>query len=206
MLWYHYFALVSLGICLLGMLAHLLRLVRRGKPVDFAPPAGKIAPAVRYSFTGAMHPAKKESAFLHLPTYTAGVIYHLGTFLSLPLFIIALMKVSLPLPLEFIFTGFLLISGSCGIGILVKRMIKRELRGLSSTDDYLSNILVTLFQFFTAAYFFVLALQPVYFVVVALLLLWLPLGKLKHALYFFAARYHLGVFYGWRGVWPPQSN
>jgi hypothetical protein len=45
-----------------------------------------------------------------------------------------------------------------------------------------------------------------YFIAISLLFLYFPLGKLKHAIYFFAARYQLGFFYGWRGVWPPQNN
>ena len=34
----------------------------------------------------------------------------------------------------------------------------------------------------------------------------MPLGKLRHAVYYFAARYHLGFFYGWRNVWPNKEN
>jgi hypothetical protein len=34
-------------------------------------------------------------------------------------------------------------------------------------------------------------------------MLYIPAGKLRHTVYFFAARYHLGYFFGWRGVWPP---
>ena len=34
----------------------------------------------------------------------------------------------------------------------------------------------------------------------------MTVGKLKHVVYFFAARYHLGFFYGWRNVWPPHKT
>jgi hypothetical protein len=47
---------------------------------------------------------------------------------------------------------------------------------------------------------------PYYFICAGLLFLYLPLGKLKHSLYFFAARYHLGFFYGWRGIWPVKNH
>ena len=117
------------------------------------PASGKERTAVAYSFTGAMSPLKKESAFLHLPTYSAGLIYH---------------------------------------------------RGLSSPDDYISNILVTIFQFTTALVILIPSCEPVYYFFTGLLLPYFPLGKLKHAVYFFAARYHLGVFFGHRNVWPPK--
>jgi hypothetical protein len=84
-------------------------------------------------------------------------------------------------------------------------MVKKGLRDLSAPDDYISNLLVTFFQFMTG---FVIArhqLYPVYFLLSSLLLLYFPLGKLKHAIYFFAARYHLGFFYGWRGIWPQEK-
>jgi len=101
--------------------------------------------------------------------------------------------------------GFLIISGLSGMAILIKRMTKKELRTLSNPDDYISNLLVTLVQLMTASVLLNVRLFPVYFILVSIFLLYLPLGKLKHTLYFFAARYHLGLFYGWRGVWPPKS-
>jgi nitrate reductase gamma subunit len=95
-------------------------------------------------------------------------------------------------------------SGICGIGILVKRINKHELRSLSNPDDYISNILVTVFQLVSALTLIEPVYLPLYFIITSALLLYFPLGKLKHAVYFFAARYHLGVFYGWRNVWPPK--
>jgi hypothetical protein len=205
MFWYHWIAIVSLGICLITSSVLFIRLVVLGKPVDFSDPAGTISPSVRYSFTGAMSPLKKESAFLHLPTYTAGIFYHLGTFLSIALFFLILGNVSLPNILTFPIALFLLFSFACGTGILIKRIIKKGLRDLSAPDDYLSNLLVSIFQFMTAFVVVVHQLYPAYFLLSSLLLLYFPLGKLKHALYFFAARYHLGFFYGWRGTWPPDK-
>lgn len=97
-----------------------------------------------------------------------------------------------------------MLTGLSGLGILIKRMIKKELKALSNPDDFISNILVTAFQFITALVLYNGQYFPVYFIIVSALLLYLPLGKLKHTIYFFAARYHLGFFYGWRGVWPPK--
>jgi len=149
-----------------------------------------------------MSPKKKESANLHIPTYIAGLLYHLGTFLSILLFILFLFKIEPFGYLRTVIIGFLIITGICGFGILIKRISKKELRSLSNPDDYISNLLVTIFQLMTALTLYNVRLFPLYFIVVSILLLYLPLGKLKHTVYFFAARYHLGFFYGWRGVWP----
>jgi hypothetical protein len=50
------------------------------------------------------------------------------------------------------------------------------------------------------------AFAAYYFIFAGVLFLYLPSGKLKHSLYFFAARYHLGFFYGWRGIWPLKTH
>jgi nitrate reductase gamma subunit len=183
----------------------MITLIRKGKPEDFATPTGDTTPAVLYSFTGGMSPVKKESAYLHMPTYLAGIIYHLGTFLSIALFF-SIMCNSFPgsfvaLPAA-VFLG---ISVCCGMAVLLKRIMKNYLRQLSNPDDYISNLLVTAFQALTAIH--LLSGTPLlYYSITILLMLYLPFGKLKHAVYFFAARYQLGFFYGRRNTWPPKNG
>ena len=204
MTWYKLFALVSLTIFLASSGYHLVRLIRLGNPTDFSKKSGNTAKAIRYSFTGAMSPKHKESAFLHLPTYTAGVVFHLGTFLAIALFFILFLEIEIATPLNTALAIILAISGLCGVGILIKRILSPKLRSLSAADDYFSNTIVTTFQLNTA---YVLVLGEglmAFFIVSSILFLYFPLGKLKHAIYFFAARYHLGLFYGWRGTWPPK--
>ena len=207
MTWFTWIFLIALVTCLASLITHLIVLIRSGIPVDYAPPSGKISAGIVYSFTGAMSPVKKESAYLHLPTYSAGMIYHLGTFISIILIFLIWTGVVLPPVLSWCLSGFIMISALCGIGILLKRILKKELRALSNPDDYLSNILVTVFQVLTCLSLVTGSnLIPWLFVWGSLLLLYIPLGKLKHLLYFFAARWQLGLFFGRRGVWPPQKN
>jgi len=206
MTWYHYLALAAFLLCLVSLTYHLIRLVRLGAPKDFSRRRGNLRSAITYSFLGAMSPGKKESAYLHLPTYAGGLLYHIGTFTSIALFVLLFLNIHTESWLHWGIIGVLTVSGLSGVGILAKRMGVKKLRLLSNLDDYLSNVLVTLFQLFTLAMLVEEAFAPFYFLCVGLLLLYLPLGKLKHALYFFAARYHLGLFYGWRGVWPLRKS
>lgn len=211
--WYQWIALAAFGICLTACLVHFIRLLRLGKPVDYSRPAGNTGKAVRYAFTGAMSPARKESAFLHLPTYTAGLFYHLGTFLSLLLFFFFISGIMLEGWLAKGITAFLCVSAFSGTAILFKRIFRKELRALSNPDDFISNFLVTLFQFITLMILFLPTIQlsnrPTvqlsYYLIFTILMLYIPVGKLRHTVYFFAARYHLGFFFGWRGVWPPGN-
>lgn len=204
--WYHTLAIASALICLFSCLIHGVRLIRLGKPKDYSHKTGDPAKAIRYSYTGAMSPVKKESAFLHLPTYTAGILYHIGTFLSLFLFFILIFGIFPKGIIGYILASVLCITGLSGIGILIKRMTFQKLRALSNPDDYIANFLVSMVQLTTAIIILKPEIAPAYFILISLLFLYLPLGKLKHTIYFFAARYHLGYFYGWRGTWPPKQG
>lgn len=202
---YIWFAIFSFAVCIVSLAYHIFRLMRYGNPNDFSKPLGNTQKAIRYSFTGAMSPARKESAFLHLPTYTAGILYHIGTFLSAFLFILFLLKYEPSRFTGYVILAFLLVSGISGLAILIKRLANKKLRYLSNPDDYISNFMVTSIHFFTAFVLYYPMAFPAYFIATGILLLYLPLGKLRHTVYFFAARYHLGLFYGWRGTWPPKS-
>ncbi|MBN1338204.1 MAG: hypothetical protein JXA03_02710 [Bacteroidales bacterium] len=202
--WYAWLSLISALICVISLGVHVYRLVKAGNPVDYSQKRGNTGAAIRYSMTRAMSPARKESAYLHLPTYTAGIIYHLGTFIAIPVFVLSVFNVPIPLSFAVPVSWFLVISGVCGAAIFVKRGVKKDLRYLSNPDDFISNFLVSAVHFTTALYLYSQGYDALYFISVSVLLLYMPLGKLRHAVYFFAARYHLGFFYGWRGVWPPK--
>lgn len=203
---YKTISLSAFLICLIIMSFHFLRLIRLGSPKDYSEKRGNLKAAIGYSFTGAMNPLKKESAFLHIPTYTAGILYHTGTFVCFALFFLLLFNISFTNSIQWILVCFLTASSLSGLGIFVKRIALRKLRNLSNPDDYVSNLIVTGFQILTLIVLLEKTFSPYYFICISLLFLYLPLGKLKHSLYFFAARYHLGFFYGWRGIWPLKSR
>ncbi len=205
MYWYQWMALGSAALCAAACGGLAVRLIAKGKPADYSRPRGSVGPAVRYAFTGAMSPAKKESAYLHLPTYTAGLLYHAGTFLSLALFPVLLFGVRpYTLPAQLL-AVLLVLTGISGLGILIKRIALPKMRHLSNPDDYIANLLVSVFHLATAGMLAGSAFTTAYFVLATALFLYLPAGKLKHTVYFFAARYHLGFFYGRRGIWPPKN-
>lgn len=207
MCWYHWIAITSLIFSVALFSYQFARLVILGRPDDLSVSSGNVTKGIVYSFTKAMAPGAKESAYLHMPTYAGGIIYHLGTFLSLGLFIILIAGFpSLDSMLKYIFSAFLFISFFAGFAILMKRIISKDLKSLSGLDDYISNGVTSLIQLFTAVYLLVPDAETFYYLSVSLFFIWLPLGKTKHLLFFFFARYHLGFFYGWRGTWPQKSE
>ena len=202
--------LVCAAICLLAFAVLAIRLVAMGKPKDLSQKGGSVTKGVIYSSIPAMMPQNKESAYLHLPTYAAGIIYHIGTCVVLLYFmfyvVLLFVPFSLPDIVNTILVALLSISALCGIGMVLKRVFNRDLRVLSIPDDYISNILTTAAQIVTVLLIVGLKGSEVaYCVMLSLLFLWLPIGKTKHVLYFFFARFHLGYFYGWRGTWPVKN-
>ena len=214
MYWYQFLSVGSLCVCFGACLWHFFRLIRLGKPKDLSKKSGSVARAGLYSYTTAMLPAQKESVYLHLPTFTAGVFFHIGVFVSLLLFVVfffvnpAVFQDYLILAVLILLLSFgLAVSTICGFLLFLKRLFSKKIRELSTLDDYLSAFLTVLFQAFTAFYlFFGDSLGVYYYVFVSLFLLYLPVGKMRHVVYFFAARYQLGFFYGWRNSWPPRKN
>ena len=88
MQWYQYVSLIALIICFLALLGHFLRLIKHGNPKDLSDKSGNISKAEVYSYTKAMLPTQKESAYLHIPSFASGIFFHISSFVSLLLFIV----------------------------------------------------------------------------------------------------------------------
>ena len=206
---YKLVTLFAFAISIAMLLYQFFKLISAGNPVDYSKPSGSIRDGVIYSFTTAMSPFEKESAYMHLPTYVAGIIFHIGTFLSFPVVLILIIYPNIFIGsdiLTYMF-GIAFFAGAfSGLLILVKRIVKKELRSISGADDYISNFLTTVVQALSAFVLFSGNVYPLYFIAFSLLLIWIPIGKTRHLLYFFFARYHLGAFYGRRGSWPVKQK
>jgi hypothetical protein len=209
--YYIWVALAALVWCVGILSLRLLGLLRKGAPKDLSRPSGSVAKGVVYSCTTAMLPQHKESAYLHLPTYAGGICLHIGIFSGFLVFLWSFCLFFLgagwmmPSLLLYALSALLLAAGLCGLAMLAKRIVKKDLRALSLPDDYISGGLVALFLLTSSAFLFGKMPLEFYYIVSALLLFWTPIGKTRHLLYFFAARYHLGFFYGRRGAWPTSK-
>jgi nitrate reductase gamma subunit len=206
---FQYIALASVFVSVSACLFHLIRLLRLGKPKEFSNPSGNVTKAEIHAYTMSMVPWHKESAYKHLPTFTAGIFFHVGTFISLLVLVLSFFFQPADCPqklLLFICLG-LALGAACGYTLLIKRLMVGKLRKLSHPDDFLSNALTTLFQILTVSYLLLPEwFTAAYYVSASIFVLYIPVGKLRHVVYFVAARFHLGFFYGWRNVWPPTGK
>lgn len=186
---------------LLGLVLLHARARSYGSRLLYAAPKGDPAAGVRYAFTGAMAPGAKESVREHLPSYLLGLLYHAGIFAALVLLVTTLVGGAWPGLLRVSLETLLGLGAVAGLGLLLKRLWLRELRGLSHPDDFVANGLAT--------FFVILALTgptTAWLLSALLLLMYVPLGKLRHCVFFFMARRHLGAFFGRRGVFPPEGH
>lgn len=177
-----------------------------GKRTLFSRPAGDSAKGVFYAFTAGMAPWAKESVRLNPLSYAAGIAFHSGVFTAFGLLLLAVLRLELPSFLVLLARVLLLGGTLGGASLLVKRAVKPELRGLSCPDDFVSNLLSTLFVALALTGTFSPSLQGLWMAESILLLVYVPFGKIRHCFFFFTTRYHLGAFFGRRGTFPPGGD
>lgn len=173
-----------------------------GRRVLLAPPAGDPAAGVRYAFTAAMLPWAKESVRMHLPSYATGIVFHLGTFVAFGLLAATVAGFELPPALAPAGAIVMLAGAGAGLALLVKRIATPFLRGLSSPDDFIANLLTTSFGALAAVTLLHPQLESAWLITAVVLLVYLPVGKIRHCVVFFSSRAYMGAFFGYRGTFP----
>jgi hypothetical protein len=189
------FALVGLWISIRGYL-------KFGKRSRLAPPAGSEWQGVQYALLAGMMPWAKESARHHLPTYFAGILYHLGIAGGFLVLIAALSSWAISGVASITLLVLNVAGAAAGLGLLAKRAMTPALRAISTPDDILSNGLVTLFLLAAGFTLWMPSFATTFLIVAILLLLYVPLGKIRHCFLFFHSRITFGRFFGRRGILP----
>jgi|WetSurMetagenome_2_1015567.scaffolds.fasta_scaffold64707_3 hypothetical protein len=198
--------LLALAWCVAG-----LALAWRGA-LAFGPkryrsrPAGDASRGVVYAFGEGMLPGAKESVRTHLGSWGAGVLFHLGTFSALALLALGLTGWAVPRSITSALGGLALAGAACGLFLLARRAASPDLRSFSVPDDFVSNLLTTGFSAVAGLMAFGLLKAAALEVSAVALLLYLPLGKIRHCVFFFPTRYFFGTYFGRRGVLPPAGR
>jgi hypothetical protein len=196
--------LMGFGVFLFTAIITWVKTIRLGH-IDPVRSRGRIPGAMYYSMTGAMSPFKKETALLHLPTYIIGILFHLGSFFGFGLLILSFFTIDLPQAILYGSALFLTATALSGIALFLKRIFNSRLRQLSHPDDYVSNILVTGFHVI-AALSLLHDMTSLFHIYSGILFFYIPVGKLRHIIYFILARLHLAIEFGKKGIWPPGRH
>ena len=202
MLIWQLLALAGLAAGLFGIYLRYAETKRRLLPIDKSPVKGNISHGITYAFTTGMMPWAKESTRIHMVAYLRGIGFHIGIFTAIAVVILSPFWEALPPLLSGLLFWLLLLGAILGAAGGVMRIAEHNLRGLSLPDDHFAVWLTTLF---IAAAGLALVNQafviPMY-VVSAITFIYIPLGKIRHCLYFFFSRIFFGKFFGRRAVFP----
>ncbi len=201
-----WFLLACLAVSAAASIRHCLGVLRKFRSDDPAETRGSVFRAVVYSLTLAMSPTRKESARRHVPTYALGLIFHGGIAVAFVWLAIFFAGVSVPADFAAVSVIVLAASTAACLALLVKRATRAKLRHISTPDDYFSNALLAGFEVLAIVALLDVDCIPFFLMYGGVLLLYVPLGKLRHALYFVFARVYLGLFFGKRGVWGQKGN
>jgi len=204
MFWLKLSLVLAFLLSLSFFIFYFVKIFKFYRPGAQAKPRGEIKKGKIYSLTIGLLPWEKESTRKHWPVYLTGIIYHL----TIAVAFLRLLALFLDWPLlsgQITFL-FLLMGTACGLGLFFRRLLRTELRQLSLLDDYLANLLVDLFLLTGAVSILLPGATIYYFLTGLILILYLPLGKIRHCLFFIPSRLIFGHYYGLRGVLPPPGK
>ncbi len=195
-------AILGLAVAVAGLALRWRDTARRAWPVDRSPAKGNPNQGVAYALTLGMMPWAKESTRQHAVAYMRGVAFHGGIFLGLAMLVISPIWPLLPALAHSVLAVVLGLGAFLGLAGIVMRAVEKNLSALSTADDYVSVALVSAFLAFEALALWSAPFTPAMYVVAGIMLAYIPLGKIRHCLYFFFSRIFFGRFFGQRGVMP----
>ncbi len=196
------------ALAAVALLLQVMRTRSFGTRPPVAEPRGSAVRGILYAFGPGLSPRAKVSTRTHPLVEVLGVGYHLGIFTAFGVLAWSMRDaahgVLPPAPLRQVAQVLTALGVAGGASLLVRRARGPLLRTISIPDDYLANVLTTAFVALAALRLLAGSLQPVLLAGAMLLFVYIPLGKIRHCLFFFPARWNLARHYGRRGTFPPR--
>jgi hypothetical protein len=196
--------LVSLLWAVVALAVQMIRSWGGGRR-DHSERAGSIGRGVVYNFTVAMMPAHKESVRHHPVKFAIGMLMHAGVIVAIIDVVLLLVAPDAGRALLAWARPLYAAGLVAGVILLARRGIDRNLRAMSVPDDYLSNVMTCGLLAFAALTPAEAGANTALIVYATALFVYLPLGKLRHVVFFFLARADYGRRLGHRGVYPPAA-
>ena len=193
-------AIAGIALGLLGILFRLRDIMNRPFKNDFARARGSAARGVLFAFTLGMAPWEKESTRIHWIAYLRGIFFHIGIFTAFAVLLASPWLTVLP---DFLIWSAMAVTGLgafFGFAGIFMRLAGPNERMLSLPDDYASVFLTSLFTALACAVLIWPSVLPVFYVITAVLAVYIPLSKIRHCVYFFYSKFFFGFGFGRRGV------
>jgi len=192
--------------CFTFLIIMVLKTSSFGKMPVYAKPQGKGKEGIFYAFGKGMMPWEKDSARRHILTYIGGMLYHGGIFAAFFYLFSLVISFEISKPLKFLFSLLIGLGFFSGVSLLVKRILLVSLRKISCADDFAANLVVDVFLALALLNTFYPGLKTYFYAISIILFLYVPVGKIRHCVFFFYTRILFGLFYGRRGVLPKKMK
>jgi hypothetical protein len=193
-------AIIALGVCALGIAFRIRDIMNRPYRRDLSRARGNTRRGVLYAFTLGMAPWEKESTRQHWVAYFRGIFFHLGIFVAFGVLFASPWLDVIPLPIAWLAMLVTAVGAVFGFAGLVMRLTEENTRVFSLPDDYFSVFLSSLFVTLAFLSLLVPSALPVFYIVTAVMLVYIPFSKIRHCVYFFYSKFFFGLGFGRRGV------
>jgi len=197
-------AAASLLLAAAALTTQVLRAWGGGRK-DWSERSGSALRGAAYFFTVGMLPSHKESATRHPAEFAVGLVMHLGVLAALAGVILLAAGAPAAVPFLGLARPVVVLALAAGIVLLVRRTRSRTLRAMTSPDDFIAIAATCVWLLLTALATARPVSQVALLLFATVLFLYAPLGKLRHAAFFWAARADYGRRLGRRGVFPPRA-
>ena len=165
--------------------------------------------AIRYAYFTLAMPWEIESQKRHWVRYLEFVFFHLAMAVGIGFaFTVPIIPGVMKDPFIAVLARFFFCLGFIiGISRLLRRIIKPEMRKISTPDDYFCLILLSLWMFtgLFAAPLKSEAWLLSYYCMATFFLFYVPFSKISHYVYYPFIRYYVGKHFGHRGTFPKKS-
>jgi hypothetical protein len=198
--------LAGFGICVLGILLRLREIMNRPFKKDLSVSRGSSRRGILFAFTLGMAPWEKESTRLHWLAYLRGIFFHVGIFAAFGVLLLSPWLVNLPQPLLWLLAIITVLGAVFGFAGIAMRLAGENERALSLPDDYFSVFLTAAFIALAATALFLPQALPVFYLITAVMLVYIPISKIRHCVYFFYSKFFFGAGFGHRGVIGDSKN
>lgn len=183
----------------------IFQLSRLPLPRENAPRKGSAVAGTLRSYSGMFIPWSMESSQKHFWRWVEFGAYHVGAGIAiLNTFTTPFAPGMMTEPVRWVFAVLIAPAFFLGLVKLARRIVRPEIRIISTPDDYFS--LASVEVFFLSAIMALLLNTPlwrtIYFLITAGFLFYVPFSKISHYIYFFFAALFTGSRYGVRGVRP----
>jgi hypothetical protein len=193
-------AIVGLALGVLGIAIRLRDIMHRPFKKDLSRAHGSVWRGTLYAFTLGMAPWEKESTRRHWVAYFRGIFFHVGVFTAFGVLFASPWLHVIPLPIIWLALLVTAVGAVAGFAGVIMRLADENERVLSLPDDYFAVFLVSLFVSLAFLVLLLPAALPGFYLVTAVMSVYIPFSKIRHCVYFFYSKFFFGLSFGHRGV------